>query len=498
MKKNFLKIGIFLISIFTCLLNAQAASFSVSTNTTNTVKGSTITLTIKGNDVTGRFNIATSNSNVISISEDRAWIENNSYSIKLSAINTGSATITVTPNGVSDSSGNPANLGAKSVKVTVTNPREKSSDNDLKSLSVEGFLLSPEFSKDIQVYHVTVPENTKEIEIKATPNSGYASVSGTGKKELMPGANSANIVVKSETGTEKIYTINIDVKDENPIIVSVDNKEYTVVKLAENLTAPETFTPSTITIENVSIPAFINTNANITLVGLKNEDGIINLFEYKNDTYTKYQEMKLDNLLLIPVPLNEELDFEKSKVNINGEEIECYKFNEEGTLVIINALNLKDGKTSLYLYDEENNNAINYNANLISNSKDTLKTYTYVIIAFAASSLLMLIIIICLLHSSSKKQKKINKFIERQEAKIEATRKLNDVVDEVKKITEKEENNSNYEKGDLTEVIKNLDLKEDKKSKKKKKNKDEEIAISKIEVNKKDDSEEVYDIFNDD
>ena len=209
MKKNILKIGVMLISLFISLTKVNAASFNISASTTNPTKGSTVTLTIKGNDVTGRFNISSSNSGVVAVSEDRAWIENNTYRIKLSAINTGSATITVTPSGVSDGSGNPANLGSKSIIINVTAPREKSNDNNLKSLKVTGFELSPEFDKDVQVYLATVPEGTKNIEIKATANSPYATVTGAGNIELEEGTNAINIVVKSETGIEKIYTINI-------------------------------------------------------------------------------------------------------------------------------------------------------------------------------------------------------------------------------------------------------------------------------------------------
>ena len=200
MKKNILKIGVMLISLFIGLTKVNAASFNISASTTNPTKGSTVTLTIKGNDVTGRFNISSSNSGVVAVSEDRAWIENNTYSIKLIAINTGSATITVTPSGVSDSSGNTANLGAKSIKINVTAPRENSNDNNLKSLNVTGFELSPEFDKDVQVYLATVPEGTKNIEIKATANSPYATVTGAGNIELEEGTNAINIVVKSEIG----------------------------------------------------------------------------------------------------------------------------------------------------------------------------------------------------------------------------------------------------------------------------------------------------------
>lgn len=460
MKKNIIKIGVLLISIFIGILKVDAASFTISASTTNPTKGNSVTLTIRGSDVTGRFNISSSNSGVVAISEDRVWIENNSYSIKLSAINTGTATITVTPSGVSDGSGNNANLSAKSIKITVSAPREKSNDNNLKSLSVTGYELSPEFDKDIQVYKATIPEGTKNIEVKATANSPYAKVTGNGNIELEDGANTINIVVTSETGSEKIYTINIDVKDENPINVTINNREYTLVKLKEHLTKPETFEESTTTIEGYEIPIFINNKADITLVGLKNEDGIISLFEYKNGEYSKFNEMNLDNLLLIPTVFEKELDFTKGKVNINGEEIECYKYSDKSDFVIISAKSLVDGKTDLYLYDTENNTAIRYDEELASVSKDTLKLYTYIIIAFASTSFLMLIIIMCLLHSSKKKQKKLNKFIEKQEAKIEATRKLNDVVSEVQKIAAKEKaEEANIE---LSET-KNINLKENKK-----------------------------------
>ncbi len=454
MKKNILKIGIMLISLFIGLLKVDAASFTISASTTNPTKGNTVTLTIRGNDVTGRFNISSSNSGVVSISEDRAWIENNSYSIKLSAINTGSATITVTPVGVSDGSGNTANLGAKSIKINVTTPREKSNDNNLKSLSVVGYELSPEFDKDVQVYLATIPEGTQSIEIKATANSPYATVTGAGNVELEPGTNSINIVVKSETGIEKIYTINVDVKDENPIEVTVNNRNYTIVKLKENLTKPETFEENSTTIDGYEIPTFINNKADITLVGLKNEDGVINLFQYNNGEYSKFNEMNLNQLLLIPVPLSKELDFTKGTVNINGEEIECYKYGEKSNYVIINAKSLVDGNTSYYLYDTDNNTAIKYEEELASTSKDTLKLYTYLIIAFGSTSALMLIIIICLLHSTKKKQKKINKFIAKQEAKIEATRKLNNVVSEVQKITAKEKEEKEIKELEKTKKIK--------------------------------------------
>lgn len=520
MKKNIIKLGIFIFSMFFCLTGVDAASFSVSANT-NLTKGGKTTLTIRGSDVTGRFNISTSNSSVVSISEDRAWIENDSYSITLNALSVGSATITVTPSGVSDSSGNPVNLSSKSIKITVSLPREKSKDNNLKSLSIEGYEISPEFDKSVQVYSAVVPEGTKSINVKASASSSYASVSGAGNVELTEGANSVNVVVKSETGLEKIYTINVEVKDNDPIKVKIenDNTEYTVVKLAEYLEKPENYEETTVNINGHEIPAFKNTIANITLVGLKDSTGTITYAMYENGKYYKYNIMTLSAYTLMPTTLTEELDLTKTTITIDGEEIDAYKYNESDSLVIISAKNIKDGKTSMYLYDTKSKSVIPFDNSLIKITEEQdekIKNYDYVIITLGGALILMLIIIICLIISLRKKQKKVDKFLKKQEAKIEATRKLNDVIDEVKKITESEKE---QEKPEETIEEKEVTQETPKKKKKKDKKKDE-VKVEVINPNelpqeepkqrvveeptieekniKPSDEDEVYDLFADD
>lgn len=496
MKKNILKLGVLLFLMFISITNVDAASYSISASARNVTKGNKIRLTISGSGVTGRFNISTSNSSVASISEDRVWIENNSYTITISTFNTGSATITVSPSGVSDSSGNSANLSSKSITINVSNPRPKSTDNNLRSLRVEGYEISPNFDASIQSYSVTVPEGIKSVNVGASANSSYASVRGTGTISLSEGNNTANVVVTSESGSQKVYTININVKDDNPIKVNVNNKEYTVVKVKDVLPKQKNYKESTVTINETEIPAFINEAANITLVGLKDEQGKIELFIYKDGEYFKYNEIKSNVYTLIPTEFEKELDLIKTKVTINNEEIDAYKYNEKTNYVIISATNLENGKTDLYLYDKENNTAILFDDTLLDKEESPIindnkleKYYDYIFIAFAGALLLMLIVIFSLLHSLKKKQKKINKFVQKQEAKLEATRKLNDVVNEVKE-TIKEEKATTSEK-----VVDNK--KKDKKNKKKEKtvkNK-ETVEIKEIQTSQDD---EVYDLFADD
>lgn len=544
--------------------NASSGSLSIS-GTTTAVIGNTVTINVTlsssqpigawefdVNYDTSYLKLTSSNAEnygTYFVNAGNGSMKSKTYTLKFRALKSGSTNITIGSYDVYAYDTSRMSITKSNKKVTIMTQQELeasySKDNYLKTLSVEGFELDKAFDKETTEYTVNVPTGTTSVKINASVNDSRSSVSGTGEIEVSEGLNTLPIVVTAQNGSEKTYTLIVNVEDQNPIEVKVDNENYTVVKNENLLTAPGTFTETKIIINDIEVPGFVNEKANITLVGLKNSDGTISLFIYDNGEYSKFNEMNLAGLLLIPVPLEKELDFTKGKVNINGEEIECYKYSDKSDFAIISAKSLVDGKTDLYLYDTENNTAIRYDEELASVSKDTLKLYTYIIIAFASTSALMLIIIMCLLHSSKKKQKKINKFIEKQEAKIEATRKLNDVVSEVQKITAKEkeikkeeksskisleetkkieqvkedvkkenktEKTSEYDNADLTGILDTLgkeqleatkkleidknelskkELKELKKlekkkakEKKKNRNKDDEVNIKEIDINK--------------
>lgn len=510
------------------------------------------------------------------VNSSATGVKSKSYTFTFKALKSGNTRVSVSSYlayAYSDISEISLTSGSKNIRIMTQAELEASysKDNNLKALSVEGYELDKAFDKDTLEYTINVPTGTTSVNITATKNDSRASVTGAGEVEVTEGLNTIPIIVTAQNGSEKTYTLIINVEDQNPIQVKVGNEDYVIVKTASLLTAPNTFNSASLTINGIEIPAFKNDAANITLVGLKDSTGTIGLYIYDNDKYSKYNEMNLDTLLLIPVAFEKQLDFTKTTVNINGEKVDAYQYSGKSNLVIISAKNLVDGKTNLYLYDTENNNAIHYDEELINLNNSTLQLYTYVIIAFASVCFLMLIIIMGLLHSSKKKQKKINKFIERQEAKIEATRKLNDVVSEVQKITSEEKKQAkkiekdeqklaetkklesvknaepkindqvseketkSKEKGDLTMMLETLseeqikeaskemqidrnelskkELKELKKlekqkakaEKKKNNNNEDKVIINEIKVdNSKDinklseDTEEVYDLFEDD
>ena len=473
-------------------------------------------------------------------------VKSKSYTFVFKTLKTGSTRVSVSSYlayAFSDLSEISLTSSSKNISIITQEQLEASysKNNNLKDLTVtvgeEVYEISPEFDADTLEYQVTVPTGTTSVTVDATRADSTASVDGDGEIEVTEGLNTIPIVVTAQNGEEKTYTLTINVEDQNPINVKVDGTDYTVVKSDTLLTAPTTFTQSSVEIDGFDIPAFVNDVIDYTLVGLKDSEGNISLYRYEDGEYTLYNELSSKSYTLVPTAFAEELDYLKTTVEINGVTMDAYRYDEDSPLVIINALDLETGKEDLYLYDPASGAAVLFDDSFIKNANQTIEYYTYVIIAFGGALFLMLILIFVLLHSTKKKQKKINQFIEKQEAKIEATRKLNDVVSEVKKITEEEkkkneevikveevhvqsEEPEQVEKDDISEkevsqeeVKKSKkELKREKKEAKRKAKEDKKLAKEaffqeEIENTQKDISEEirsidedtgVYDIFEDD
>lgn len=449
MKKLVLKLNIILVVFFLGISITNAASFKVSVGSRSLSKGTTTNLVIKGTDVTGRFNISSSNSSVVSIGDDRVWIENDSVTIKLSALSVGTSTITITPSGVSDSNGNAANLSAQTIKITVSLPREKSTDNTLSSLSVEGYDISPSFDKDTLDYSVSVPEGTKSININASATSKYASITGNGTKEVVEGINNLSIVVKSESGTERIYNLVVNVIDENPINVKVDNINYTVIKLRSNFTCPDLFSESEVVIDNIPIPACTNELIDYTLVGLKQEDGTIVSFRYLDNKYIKYNELSSNNIKLI----NEEYDgkikgLQETKISINDVEYQAFKFSDKSKYFVIYGVNVSTGEKGLFVYDSVNKTFSGYDSEYIDYLTKQNETYLYIIVAFGAG-LFLAIICILLLNKNKKK--------------VRLEKKKDNIDNDKKKVKNKKNKSQLEENNKDTEEMKDENFIEEKK-----------------------------------
>lgn len=118
-----------------------------------------------------------------------------------------------------------AESGAKKTyTVTVTKNDYRSTNNDLKSLTIEGYQLM--FDKERLTYTLIVDNIVTSINVSALAADEKASVTGTGTKTLKIYSNLINVVVTAENTAKKTYTINVVRRDAAGIAgdLSRDNK----------------------------------------------------------------------------------------------------------------------------------------------------------------------------------------------------------------------------------------------------------------------------------
>ena len=83
-----------------------------------------------------------------------------------------------------------------------------SSNNDLSSISVDGFLLSPAFSAENTKYVIWLPYETESVTVSGKAADSKASVAVEGGSELKAGQdNEIKVICTAEDGTKKVYTV---------------------------------------------------------------------------------------------------------------------------------------------------------------------------------------------------------------------------------------------------------------------------------------------------
>ena len=329
---------------------------------------------------------------------------------------------------ITDEAGNTVNLGGTKT-VTVKEKAPDSKINTLSSLKVDGFSLSPQFDSDVLEYSVVVPPNTTKINISATKKDATSTVSGTGEFEVTEGDNQFKVDVKAQNGDLRTYTINVSVTDENPIKVSVDNEDYTILKTSRNLEIPSLYSETTCDINGASIPCFVNENTNITLVALKNSYGVTNFFIYENGKYTKYYELVSDNLIVMPT--NNTLNIKGyvlKEITINDNKVKAYQYKKvDNDFFVFEGRNLEDNSIHTYLYNQKDNTYILFDNDLYNSLYKDYMFFLYVL-SGSAGIIFLSLIIIMIISSKNRKARKLalslEEKIKHKDKEIEKIKKI--------------------------------------------------------------------------
>lgn len=406
---------------------ASSASISVS-GSSSVVVGSNVTITVKLSSSTAigsweylinydssMLKLVEGKTKVVDYTQEAGGIKSKTYTLKFKALKSGNAKVSVGSYEVyayNDESLMSVSAGSKTVKIITQEQLEASysKNNNLSNITVEGYEISPEFKSDILEYKVDLPSNVESIEVGAKLADSKAKVSGTGTISVTEGENKIELVVTAENGSTKTYTLVANVVDQNPINVEVDGKNYTVVKRLSSLDKPELFADTTIKIGDGEIPAFYSDATKITLVGLKDSEGNISLFIYKDGEYFEYRELKFSNITLLLMDNNEQLDYyKKSTVSIGDKEYDCMKVSDSSEFVLFYGMNMVTGKEEYYVYDSIDQTLQRYDDEIIvkltanlQEKESELKTL-YIVLAVLIVFMIFVIVMFSVKNHKIKK-----------------------------------------------------------------------------------------------
>ena len=451
MKKiSYLCLTLFMFVVFTT--NVMAADFGISVTSNTVTAGNTITLRIdgSGSGLTGRFNISSSNTSVATLSKSNVWVEKNTESITITAKSAGTAVITVSPtDGISDENANEPKLQTKSITITVnakqvapsnnnsggtttyTAPKVKSSNNFLSSITIDGLNLNETFDKEKLEYTLNIPAETETIKINAQTADSNSKVTGTGEVKVSTGLNTFEIIVTAENGSKRTYVIKATLEELAPIIVKIDNLEYTVIRKRNDLPEISDYNvQKDITINDNIIEGYYNEKLGYDLVGLKDNNGNINYYIYKNNKYTLYKEYTFNGTTL--QILDKEIpNYKPVEFVYNNDKISSYQEVKmdiiKNTYALDNnditgnqfylfyAKNVETGKENLYQYDAVEKTVQRYNTFVLDMYKENNKKYYQtILVSLLIIVVLFILLIVLSFKKTEPKKKSLKKMVDEE------------------------------------------------------------------------------------
>lgn len=434
MKK--VKYLLFAVIMFVSLIGTSyAANLGVSASTKSAVVGNTISVTVSASGAAGweyclnydssvfRLTSAGSDTGGACVKTGSTLIGYSKVTFKFKAIKSGTGTFSLRDAVMYGDDGNPLSSSKGSVTVTARTQAEiqasYSANADLKSLGVDGFEITPAFNKDTLEYALTVENNVTTVNVSALRADNTASVSGAGTIQLSEGLNVVTIVVTAQKGNQKKYVINIERKELDPINVSVDNVSYTVVRKAESLEIPTYYEASTITIDGEEVPALYSEITKYTLVGLKDEDGKIELYRYLGDSdykdmapnmFERYYQFNTEVISFVPVTIEDKIyGYESTKkIDINDEKIDVYYNKDNKDYVLIYGMNMTTGNEGWYQYDIKENTFQRYVENNLKEIEEDKELY-FLLLCIAGGVCALSLLLMLVLGINNSKMKKKNK-----------------------------------------------------------------------------------------
>jgi len=399
--------------------NIKAETLSITSSSYNVTVGSTVTITIKSNDIMGAYTLTSSNNNVLSGGDqntiDSADAFSKSYTFTAKSV--GTATVMLSPRysgalyvystetKIDYSRSVTINVVNKNTTPSVDVNKVYSKNNYLNNLIVDGYELNPKFNKETLEYEVELEPGTEKINVSAVKEDWRARIKGTGEIGVTEGINTINIVVTAENGNERTYKIIARVDEKDPINIKIEGKDYTIIKKKELINSKSGYEESSVKIKSFDIPSLYNNVTNITLIGVKDSEGNISLVSYDSKTgeYNYYNEFKFD-LMNLYIYEKEDSKYEKIDLRINGVKTIGYKLNGLNDYYLVYATNTITGYDGYYLYDIKENSVQRYTTKLLDNMTDTKDKYFSMVLVLSCVCFLTMLFLLIEVNRDNKRK----------------------------------------------------------------------------------------------
>lgn len=257
----------------------------------------------------------------------RIWTSGNQMQFKFKVLKTGVSKVEVdsvdeTGNVVNGyyTNGDPIAQSFANVTINAVNP---STSTFISDLGVEGYTMSPTFSRTTYDYRLTVPSNVTKVNIKATKGDANQTITGTGERRLEYGLNRVRVVVSAQDGSSRTYQIMITRTDNRTGDTTLKSLGVSDTSIAYQKDKTTYDAIVGVKVESILITATANdSSATITGTGTKQLNPGLNTFNIRvtssngaESTYTinitrsnedinptlqssKLKSLKIDNLAL--------------------------------------------------------------------------------------------------------------------------------------------------------------------------------------------------------
>lgn len=261
-------------------------------------------------------------------------------------------------------------LSCTSSSLTVTMKAPKSKNNYLSSLKIDQGNIS--FNKSKDTYSIVVEHDISKVTIDAKAEDSKSKVSGTGSKALNDYENVFKIVVTSESGAKKTYTVIVTRKDKDGKTTKPVEKKETDKELEKE-----------------------NDNIKPTLNGLK-IDGYD--LDFDKDKYSYRIDLKENDTKLNIIP-----DYDKTKYTCEIVEPKDYVIGENQVKIILKDKDNNEIEYSIIVFKKEVVKDENTNEDTCKCNEESCK---YKKIFIIENIILLILLLLGLIIRIVKKKKK--------------------------------------------------------------------------------------------